>query len=70
MTDSTISPNVAAVPAKGNWGEKKTKLKAQFSTLTDEDLKYENGKKDEMLEKVQIKLGKTKDELSTIIAAL
>jgi uncharacterized protein YjbJ (UPF0337 family) len=70
MTESTISPNVAAAPAKGNWNEQKTKLKLQFTTLTDEDLKYENGKKDEMLEKVQIKLGKTKDELSSIIAAL
>ena len=49
---------------------KKAKLKEKFSTLTDADLQYENGKKDEMMDKIQIKLGKTKDELAAIIAAL
>ena len=66
MTDSTITP----VPVKGNWNEQKSKLKAKFSTLTDADLYYENGKKDEMFTKVEEKLGKTKEELATIIAAL
>ena len=60
------TPNVA----KGNWTEQKAKLKAKFSTLTDTDLQYENGKKDEMLDRVQTKLGKTKEELTTIIAGL
>jgi uncharacterized protein YjbJ (UPF0337 family) len=55
---------------KGNWNEQKGKLKEKFSTLTDADLQYEEGKKDAMLEKVQAKLGKTKEELATIIAAL
>lgn len=54
----------------GNWSEKKTKLKAKFPVLTDSDLRYENGKKDEMLGKVHEKLGKTREELDTIIAEL
>ena len=66
MTDSTITP----VPVKGNWNVQKGKLKAKFSTLTDADFHYENGKKDEMFTKVEAKLGKTKEELATIIAAL
>ena len=57
-------------PVKGNWNEQKTKLKTQFPTLTDADLQYENGKKDEMLERIQTKLGKTKEELNTLIATL
>lgn len=57
-------------PAKGNWKEQKEKLKAQFHVLTDEDLQYEIGKKDEMLAKIQVKIGKTKEELDAIIAAL
>jgi uncharacterized protein YjbJ (UPF0337 family) len=57
-------------PAKGNWSEQKAKLKTQFPTLTDADLQYENGKKDEMFERIQTKLGKTKEELGTLIAAL
>lgn len=57
-------------PKNENWNEQKGKLKAKFSTLTDADLHYENGKKDEMLTKIQTKIGKTKEELNTIISAL
>jgi len=55
---------------KGNWNEQKGKLKQKFATLTDNDLQFEEGKKDEMLGKLQTKLGKSKEELSAIIAAL
>lgn len=55
---------------KGNWNEQKGKLKQKFANLTDNDLMFEEGKKDEMFGKLQIKLGKTKEELQAIIAAL
>ncbi len=55
---------------KGNWNEQKGKLKKQFANLTDNDLMYEEGKKEEMFGKLQIKLGKSKEELHKIIAAL
>lgn len=56
--------------AKGNWNEQKGKLKQKFAALTDNDLMFANGKKDEMLGRLQIKLGKTKEELHKIIAEL
>lgn len=55
---------------KGNWHEQKGKLKQKFGFLTDNDLLFEEGKKEEMLGKLQIKLGKTKEELHKIIAEL
>ena len=55
---------------KGNWNEQKGKLKKKFATLTDSDLVYTEGKKDDMLVKLQIKLGKTKEELVKIIESL
>ena len=55
---------------KGNWNEQKGKLKQKFATLTDNDLMFAEGKKEEMLGKLQIKLGKTKEELRKIIEAL
>jgi uncharacterized protein YjbJ (UPF0337 family) len=55
---------------KGNWNEQKGKLKQQFAILTDNDLMFKEGKKDEMLGKLQIKLGKTKEQLHAIIAGL
>ena len=55
---------------KGNWEEQKGKLKQQFANLTDDDLLFAEGKKEEMLGKLQIKLGKTKEEMHNIISAL
>ena len=58
------------IELKGNWNELKGKLKQRYAALTDNDLLYQSGKKDEMLGKLQIKLGKTKEELHNIINAL
>ena len=55
---------------KGNWNEQKGKLKQKFASLTDNDLLFEEGKKEEMSGKLQIKLGKTKEELHLIIESL
>ena len=55
---------------KGDWEVQKGKLKQKFAKLTDNDLMFLEGKKDEMLGKLQIKLGKTKEELHKIIEAL
>jgi len=56
--------------AKGNWNEQKGKLKQKFAQLTDNDLMFADGKKDEMIGRLQIKLGKTKEEVLRIIAEL
>ncbi len=56
--------------AKGDWNKQKGKLKQKFASLTDNDFMFLDGKKDEMLGRLQIKLGKTKEELFAIISAL
>lgn len=55
---------------KGNWNEKKGKLKQAYAVLTDDDFLYDEGKKDEMLGRLQIKLGKSKEEFQKIIEGL
>jgi len=55
---------------KGNWNEQKGKLKQKFATLTDNDLLFAEGKKDEMIGRLQIKLGKTKEEIYKILLEL
>ncbi len=55
---------------KGNWNEQKGKLKQKFASLTDDDLMFAEGKEEEMLGKLQIKLGKSKEELRKILADL
>ena len=55
---------------KGNWKEIKGKLKQKFSLLTDDDLLMVDGKKDELVGRLQIKLGKTKEEIRKLISGL
>ncbi len=55
---------------KGNWNEVKGKLKQKFAMLTDNDLLLIEGKQDELIGRLQVKLGKTKEEISKIISEL
>lgn len=55
---------------KGNWNEVKGKMKQAYADLTDDDLKREEGKDDEMIGRVQQRLGKTKDEVIRWIQGL
>lgn len=55
---------------KGNWNETKGKLKQKFAMLTDNDLLLLEGKQDEMLGRIQAKLGKTKEEIHKLISEL
>jgi uncharacterized protein YjbJ (UPF0337 family) len=59
-----------ATELKGNWNEQKGKLKQKFAILTDNDLMFADGKKDEMLGKLQVTLGKTREQLREIISTL
>jgi hypothetical protein len=55
---------------KGNWTYQRAQLKKKFPQLNDTDLLYEQGQKDVMLEKVQLKIGKNRQELEKIISEL
>ena len=48
---------------KGSWNEVKGKLKQKYGQLTDDDLTFAEGKEDELLGRLQKRLGRTKDEL-------
>jgi uncharacterized protein YjbJ (UPF0337 family) len=62
--------NMNTIELKGTWEEQKGKLKQRFAVLTDNDLMFAEGKKEEMFGRLQKKLGKTKAELLSIISAL
>lgn len=48
---------------RGNWNVIKGKLKQEYGELTDDDLQYQEGKEDELIGRIQDKIGKTKEEL-------
>ena len=55
---------------KGNWKQTKAKLKQKFALLNDSDLLIVEGKQEEMLGRLQLKLGKSKEEIYKLIASL
>lgn len=55
---------------KGSWNEIKGKLKQKYADLTDDDLLYEEGQEDELLGKLQRKLGKSIDEVKEELSRL
>ena len=52
---------------KGTWNEVKGKLKQKYGQLTDDDLTFAEGKEDELLGRLQKRLGRTEDELRSEI---
>jgi uncharacterized protein YjbJ (UPF0337 family) len=55
---------------KGSWNEVKGKLKQKYSQLADDDLAFAEGKEDELLGRLQQRLGKSKDDLRKEIESL
>ena len=53
-----------------SWSKAKGKLKQKFAKLTDSDMLLVEGKRDEMLSRLQIKLGKTREEIKELISGL
>lgn len=52
---------------EGTWNEVKGKLKEKYGELTDDDLTYTRGKEDQLIGRLQKRLGKSKDEVREII---
>lgn len=59
-----------AIEINGDWEEQKLKLKQKFAALMDNDLLFLENKKEEMIDRLQVKLGTTKEEVHKIIQAL
>jgi uncharacterized protein YjbJ (UPF0337 family) len=55
---------------KGSWNEVKGKLKQKYGQLTDDDVAFSEGKEDELLGRLQQKLGKSKEDLRKEIESL
>jgi uncharacterized protein YjbJ (UPF0337 family) len=51
----------------GNWDEQSKQLKSKFTQLTDDDLKFETGKENDLLKRVENRLHKNREEVINII---
>jgi uncharacterized protein YjbJ (UPF0337 family) len=52
---------------KGTWNELKGTLKQKYADLTDDDLLYEEGQEDKLIGKLQQKLGKSREEVISLL---
>ena len=55
---------------KGEWNALKGMLKQKYAQLTDDDLMYAKGKEEELLGRLQKKLGQKEEEVRKLIADL
>ena len=62
--------NMTNLQIKGSWNEVKGKLKQKYGQLTDNDLTFAEGKEDELLGRLQQRLGKSKEDLRKEIESL
>jgi uncharacterized protein YjbJ (UPF0337 family) len=56
-----------AFKVTGDWAVQSKQLKEKFSQLNDEDLKFEEGKDEELLTRIEKKLNKKREEVMNII---
>ena len=52
---------------KGNWNVLKGKLKQSWASLTDDDLAYQDGKAEELLGRIQKKIGQTREQVVSLL---
>jgi|DEB19_MinimDraft_2_1074335.scaffolds.fasta_scaffold240876_1 uncharacterized protein YjbJ (UPF0337 family) len=58
------------VAVKRNWDDVKLRARKAYPNLTDEDLTFKEGKENEMIERIQKKIGKSKEETATWLKTL
>lgn len=52
---------------KGDWNIVKGKLKQKYAQLTDDDLRYMKGQEEELVGRLQKRLGKTRNEVERVL---
>lgn len=66
-TNTNHDKSSEAFTITGNWKEQAKVLKEKYSLLTDADLKFETGKENELLGRVETRLNKKRQEVINII---
>jgi uncharacterized protein YjbJ (UPF0337 family) len=52
---------------KGDWNIAKGKLKQKYAQLTENDLRYEEGREDELVGRIQKRTGDTKEAVQKFV---
>lgn len=63
-TNKTSAPAFTII---GNWATRSRLLKAEYTQLTDEDLKFELGKEDDLIHRFESRLNKSREQIIEIL---
>lgn len=66
-TNTNSEKKTESFKISGDWKKQSQQLKDKFNQLTDSDLKFEPGKENELLQRVETRLNKKRDEVINII---
>jgi uncharacterized protein YjbJ (UPF0337 family) len=66
--ENTQKKTTESFKMAGNWNEQSKELKTRFSQLTDSDLKFETGKENELLQRIETRLNKNREEVIKLIS--
>lgn len=64
---NTSVPSPTSLKIKGDWNITKGKLKQKFAKLTDNDLRYEEGKEDELFGRLEKATGQQRADLEKFL---
>ena len=67
MEKSKDQRSITDFKMTGNWSDQSKQLKTKYSQLNDEDLKFEAGKENDLLKRMESRLNKNRDEVVNII---
>ncbi len=56
-----------AFKISGDWSKQADELKSKFPTLTDADLKFERGKEEDLIKRIEMRIHKKREEVINII---
>ncbi len=57
----------AAFTISGDWAVQSKQLRKKYSQLTDADLKFETGKEEDLLKRIETRLHKKREEIISIL---
>lgn len=70
---TTSNPNtntMTKLELTGRWNQLKGNIKQKWAQLTDDDLLFEEGKEEEVIGRIQLRTGETKESIRDFIAKL
>lgn len=70
LENRNVTDAGSSLVMRGSWDDVKGQLKQNYADLTDDDLMYVEGQEDELLGRLQRKLGKTKNEIVRLLSDL